>query len=237
MWPLDLAPFKDTTWTAPIQPNAPYSFSWPHADVMLDVLASVLSRGPVGISDGPGLTNAALAKSVASAGGRLLQPSKPLTAVERTLAAGWDTGSAGFLGQTHTRVVSGTGAGATTFWYALAVNTTKASASSIQLSELWPRPVSPAGGLWIAWDIGNGFCGALPQRSGGSFSLRLPLNSAVAKRCATVVADRGGAALTGALNLSTGVADGGQDLCDVGLGWGPVQPLRLLLFSYQDHRM
>ena len=217
MWPLGLAPFKDTTWTAPIQPNAPHSFSWPHADVKLDVLASVLSRGPVGISDGPGLTNTALAKSVASAGGRLLQPSKPLTAMERTLTAGWETSSAGFLGQTHTLVANGSGGGVTTFHHALAVNTTKASAASVHLSELWPRPVRPAGGRWIVWDTGNGFCGALPQRTGGS--LRLSFHSAVAKGCAAVVTDSGTPPM--AFDLSTGVADGNQGLCDVGLGWGP----------------
>jgi hypothetical protein len=57
-WPIGLAPFKDTTWTNPVQPNAPHSFDRVHENILLDVLASVLSRGPVGISDGPGLTNA-----------------------------------------------------------------------------------------------------------------------------------------------------------------------------------
>lgn len=262
-WPLGLAPFKDTTWTNPVQPNAPRGFDWVHDQIMLDVLASVLSRGPVGISDGPGLTNATLARSVVSKGGQLLQPSKPLTAVEMTLGAAWKTvgvGADGYLGQTHTDVYNIVSSGsdataaavkavATAVYYALAVNTTEGSASRVQLAELWPRPQSPGGGRWIAWDIGSGFCGAQPQatpmllRDGGG-SMQLPLERAILNGCATVIMDSTRAqpvplstehpstnrdnrptidrsTVVPMLNLSTGVARGEQGLCDTGIGWGP----------------
>ena len=265
-WPIGLAPFKDTTWTNPVQPNAPHGFDWVHDQVMLDVLASVLSRGPVGISDGPGLTNATLACSVASKGGQLLQPSKPLTAVEMTLGAAWKTvgaGADGYLGQTHTDVHAVLGSGsddaaaavAAAVYYAFAVNTTEGSASSVPLTELWPRPPSPGGGRWIAWDVGSSFCGAQAQAaptllrdSGGGGSMRLPLERAIANGCATIIMDSGRthpvppsshrptdrSTAVPMLNLSTGVARGEQGLCDTGIGWGP--SCRLVQITPVDSR-
>jgi hypothetical protein len=171
--------------------------------------------------------------------------------VEMTLGAAWKTVGAGYLGQTHTDVhdVMGTGsdaaaAVATVVYYAFAVNTTVGSAGSVQLTELWPRPPSPEGGRWIAWDIGSGFCGAETQAApmllrddgGGGGSMRLPLERAVANGCATMIMDSNRAQLAPTsdrptivdhsaaapmLNLSTGVARGEQGLCDTGIGWGP----------------
>ena len=44
-------------------------------------------QGPVGIGDGPGLTNASLIKRSCMSNGTLLQPSKPFTAVDAAFAA------------------------------------------------------------------------------------------------------------------------------------------------------
>ena len=178
-----------------------------------------------------------------------------------TLGAAWKPVGAGYLGQTHTDVhnIMGTGSDATTaaatavataVYYAFAVNTTVGSAGSVQLTELWPRPPSPEGGRWIAWDIGSGFCGAETQAApmllhddggGGGGSMRLPLERAVANGCATMIMDSNraqlahdptqsdrptigvdqSAAAAPMLNLSTEVARGEQGLCDTGIGWGP----------------
>ena len=101
-WALDLAPSKDTLWTTPRQPGSPYDnttlFPQQYArcrDAVtgehvqkdatgLDALVAVFSTGPVGLGDGPGYTDAALALATCRADGTLLQPDKPLTALDQT---------------------------------------------------------------------------------------------------------------------------------------------------------
>jgi hypothetical protein len=150
---------------------------------------------------------------VAASSGRLLHPSKPLTAMERTLSSGWSTASAGYLGHTHT-LVTGAMPSSTVVLYALAVNTTAESAAVVSLSEFWPPPSAPSGGYWVAWDTARGACGARTTTPDGA---GLPLQLAIDKGCATLV--RSGA--DAAVDLSTGVAHGAQGICDAGVGWGP----------------
>ena len=97
-WGVGLAPFKDVMWSTPRQPGSPYAnttlFPSQYAactegggvqrDVRLDSLVSAFSTGPVGLGDGNGLTDASLALSTCRADGLLLQPSKPLSPLDRT---------------------------------------------------------------------------------------------------------------------------------------------------------
>ena len=139
-WALDLAPSKDTLWTTPRQPTSPYDntslFPQQYArcrDAVtgghvqrdatgLDALVAAFSTGPVGLGDGPGYTDAALALATCRADGMLLQPDKPLTALDQTF---WPDAqqappSDGRLLGSHATVG---GLSAATWLYVLAVDT------------------------------------------------------------------------------------------------------------------
>ena len=79
-WAVGLQPSKDLTWTTPHQPGGACDHDNPNVE--LDVVLAVLSCGPVGIGDGIDLTNVTLAKMTADSDGRILPPSKPLTALD-----------------------------------------------------------------------------------------------------------------------------------------------------------
>ena len=99
-WAVDVRPFKDVMWTTPRQPGSPYEnttllpsmykrcldAAGRHAqpNVGLDALISAFSTGPVGLGDGAGYTDAALANATCRADGGLLPPAKPLTPLDRT---------------------------------------------------------------------------------------------------------------------------------------------------------
>ncbi|XP_059175571.1 uncharacterized protein LOC131955451 isoform X2 [Physella acuta] len=76
-----LAPFKDTFWTTEIQPGSPYKDKT-EKQTMLNSLIATLSTGPVAIGDGIGLVNKTLLMRCCDSSGKILQPSKPLTAVD-----------------------------------------------------------------------------------------------------------------------------------------------------------
>ena len=121
-WAVGVRPFKDVMWTTPHQPGSPYQNTtlFPsmykrcldaagrHAqpNVQLDALVSAFSTGPVGLGDGDGLTNAALALATCRADGVLLQPAKPLTPLDATwwpsnaASAEWLLGSYSSVGGT-----------------------------------------------------------------------------------------------------------------------------------------
>ena len=60
----------------------------------LDSLVAAFSTGPVGLGDGPGYTNPTLALATCRADGTLLQPDKPLTALDETFWWGAAEGGA-----------------------------------------------------------------------------------------------------------------------------------------------
>ena len=85
MWALGIRPSKDNFWTSNVTDN-PYSVLHrmnPGSNVELNAITAALSTGPVGISDKIGATNATLIMHTCDAGGRLLQPNKPLTPSDR----------------------------------------------------------------------------------------------------------------------------------------------------------
>ena len=112
-WAVGVRPFKDVMWTTSHQPGSPYENTTllpsmyrrcldrhgRHAqpNVQLDALFSAFSTGPVGVGDGDGFTDAALALATCRADGRLLPPAKPLTPLDRSWGAaaeaGWLVGS------------------------------------------------------------------------------------------------------------------------------------------------
>ena len=57
----------------------------------LNAIIAVFSTGPVGVGDGAGATNQTVVMATCTAAGGLLQPDKPLTAIDATFAkAGQD---------------------------------------------------------------------------------------------------------------------------------------------------
>lgn len=84
-WAVDLPPSKDLTWTTPKQPGASSpSGALGHPNVELDTALAVLSTGPVGFGDGPGLTNVSLLNRTCRSDGVILKPSKTVTAIDST---------------------------------------------------------------------------------------------------------------------------------------------------------
>ena len=82
-WALDLKPSKDNYWSTPKQgEGGPYGNQTrePYNEMQGMILA--YSTGPVAPSDRIGSSNASLILMACTAGGRLLQPSRPATAVD-----------------------------------------------------------------------------------------------------------------------------------------------------------
>lgn len=114
VWAAGGAPSKDTFWTSD---NGNQSTTRGGCDktgcppdhsstaAILHTMLAVLSTGPVGFSDAPGETDRDLLMRTCDACGNLLQPSKPLTAVDSTHDV---TGNApsGYVLITHTAVNS-----------------------------------------------------------------------------------------------------------------------------------
>jgi hypothetical protein len=108
---LGKAPSKDTFWSSDNgnqstsrggcdKRGCPPDHSSPAA--VLHTMLAVLSTGPVGFSDAPGETNASLILRTCDAGGNLLQPSRPITAVDSTQDSTPGAAPAGFVLGTHT---------------------------------------------------------------------------------------------------------------------------------------
>ena len=80
-WALDLAPSKDSFWSTPTQPGNPYGDVAERYPAMQAAVAA-LSRGPVQVSDGVGYSDRELILRTGDEAGRLLQPSRPATALD-----------------------------------------------------------------------------------------------------------------------------------------------------------
>jgi hypothetical protein len=104
-WAMDVGPFHDVMWTSTFEAGDPYTNSsytraakntsacimhpeYGQPNVELDALISAYSKAPVGIGDGPRHTNIELARSTCMKDGRLLQPDKLLSTLDRRLYLG-----------------------------------------------------------------------------------------------------------------------------------------------------
>lgn len=85
-WTVGLAPSKDIFRSRAHEGGGPPSCGYQHdnPNYELDVILAVLSTGPVGVGDGPGMSNISLLASTARADGVLLKPDKPATAIDAT---------------------------------------------------------------------------------------------------------------------------------------------------------
>jgi hypothetical protein len=88
VWALGAVPSKDTLWSTDNNRTETPGCSWTpdHENVAaeLHVVLALMTTGPFGLSDGIGMTNATLIRRVIANDGTLLQPSKPITAVDST---------------------------------------------------------------------------------------------------------------------------------------------------------
>ncbi|KAH9500550.1 hypothetical protein Btru_072238 [Bulinus truncatus] len=78
---MGVAPFKDTFWTTEVQPGSPYG-NKTEPQTRLNSVIATLSTGPVGPGDGIGFINLTVLMRCCDSAGRILQPSKPATAVD-----------------------------------------------------------------------------------------------------------------------------------------------------------
>lgn len=98
-WAADVPPSKDIFWSSATQPGVPSNCGpsgHGQPNFEMDAVLAVLSTGPVGLGDGPGLTNASLANSTCRADSVVLKPDKPLTALDATFLP--RSGPRGFVG-------------------------------------------------------------------------------------------------------------------------------------------
>ena len=80
-WSLGLAPVKDTYWSTEVQPDSPWKGATEPYSEMLGAVATY-STGTVMPGDAVGKANRSLIMMSCTAGGTLLQPSRPMTALD-----------------------------------------------------------------------------------------------------------------------------------------------------------
>ena len=146
VWAMGGAPSKDTFWTtdngnqstsrdACDKTGCPLDHSTPAAE--LHTMLTTLSTGPVGFSDAPGETDAVLLARTCDSKGNLLQPSRPIIAVDSTHDVAIGASPSGYVLGTHTDV-----AGVPALWILLAHQLTKTFVP--RALDVWPRLVPGA---------------------------------------------------------------------------------------------
>lgn len=80
---LRIQPSKDTFWTTSVQPGNPYNKKEPHP--ALEAAVATLTAGPVGPGDMINYTDIELLMRCCRKDGRLLKPSRPITAIDKQL--------------------------------------------------------------------------------------------------------------------------------------------------------
>jgi hypothetical protein len=116
VWAMGKAPSKDTFWSTDNGAQAttrggcdrtgcPPDHSTPAA--VLHTMLTVLSAGPVQFSDAPNETDKTLLMRTCDSAGNLLQPSKPLTAIDSTHDVTPGGAPTGYAMVTHTEVQGG----------------------------------------------------------------------------------------------------------------------------------
>ncbi|KAL3917479.1 MAG: hypothetical protein SGILL_004695 [Bacillariaceae sp.] len=88
VWALRGKPSKDTLWSTDNNKTETPGCKWTvdHEEVAaeLHIVLALMTTGPFGLSDGIGMSNATLLKRTIAQDGTLLQPSKPITAIDST---------------------------------------------------------------------------------------------------------------------------------------------------------
>ena len=148
VWALGGAPSKDTLWSTDNNrtaiPGCPWTADHEEPVAELHVVLALMSKGPVGISDAIGYTNATLLKRIIRQGGTLLKPLKPITAIDSTFL---DSGRPLFASPTASSkneggYVYGT-AGLGPSWYF--VSFLLPQAYTVKLQDFWPSVPRIAG--------------------------------------------------------------------------------------------
>ena len=81
-WAIGLAPAKDNFWSTEWQPGSHYSNTTREPYSEMQVAIASYSTGPVTPSDGVGFTNVSLVKMSCTQNGTLLQPTRPMSAID-----------------------------------------------------------------------------------------------------------------------------------------------------------
>jgi hypothetical protein len=129
LWPLDVAPFSDNSWTMAREPSEPYKHN--RSNVELQWVISVLTAGPAGIADQQGYTNFSRTMQACTAHGELLHPDKPATPIDAMFSPHRPYRPDGEVWQTHTEV------GGYIWRYVLAIDVN--DAWPLQRMHLWPQ--------------------------------------------------------------------------------------------------
>jgi hypothetical protein len=85
-WAIGLAPFKDNYWSSAQQPGSSCGNNATEVTPSLHNAASTFSAGPVTPGDGVGFSDVPQIMRSATASGQLLQPSRPMTALDASMA-------------------------------------------------------------------------------------------------------------------------------------------------------
>jgi hypothetical protein len=177
-WALDVSPSKDDFWTTTVQPGSPYgrgNATEPYPQ--MEAAIAILSTAPVQISDGIGFTNATLALATCTSGGRLLQPSRPATAIDACFAADAFGASAGpVAAKAHNLPVMSTHTNVSGRLWAHILVISLAADAALVPADL-PLDVAPLPG-----DGGLLAYGGWREAGGGSFALLGPWSAAAPLR-------------------------------------------------------
>jgi hypothetical protein len=140
VWALGAAPSKDTLWTTDNNrasvPGCPWTPDHETPAAELHLVLSLMTTGPVGISDTIGMTNATLLKRAIRSDGTLLKPMKAITAVDSTFvdsSGGGRNGKDGYLYGTSGRGKS---------W--IFVSFKMKESYPVTLEDFWPPVASSA---------------------------------------------------------------------------------------------
>lgn len=108
-WAIGVAPSKDNFWTTRDQPGNPFHNATEPYNSMEAAIAA-LSTAPVQLGDGVGFTNVTLALATCTAStGRLLQPSRPATAIDACFAGDvWGASAGPVAARSHNLPVQST---------------------------------------------------------------------------------------------------------------------------------
>ena len=153
MWPLNVQPFADNIWTTAHQPAQPYGTGVFRHNIVLQVLITTLTAGPVGLADEIGYTNASLLLQTCTSNGTLLQPDKPATPIDAMFSPSAPFQPPGELWQTHTKLqtvsASNVDAGQEhMLWrYLLGVDTNY----NVRQAHLWPPDPSARDTVAVSW--------------------------------------------------------------------------------------
>lgn len=94
-WAVAVAPFKDNAWSTSLQPGGSCGNSL-EISPALHLAISVFSAGPVTPADGVGYSDASQILRTCTVGGRLLQPSRSMTAIDAQVLGKAFTSTPGF---------------------------------------------------------------------------------------------------------------------------------------------